>query len=36
VGSLAVFEAHFGDSGGGDSMVSEDVLLLGLVPIFGW
>jgi hypothetical protein len=32
VGTLAVFKAHCGDSGGGDSRVSEDVLLLGLVP----
>jgi hypothetical protein len=31
-----VFKAHCGDSGGGDPMVSEDVLLLGLVPASGW
>jgi hypothetical protein len=36
MGILAVFKAHCGDSGGGDSMVSEVVLLLGLVPAFGW
>jgi hypothetical protein len=36
VGTLAVFKAYCGDIGGGDSMVSEDVLLLGLVPVFGW
>jgi hypothetical protein len=32
VGTLAVFKAHCGDSGSGDPMVFEDVLLLGLVP----
>jgi hypothetical protein len=36
VGTLAVFKAQCGDSGGGDSMVSEDVLLLGLVSTLGW
>jgi hypothetical protein len=33
---FAVFKAHCGDSGGGDSMVSEEVLLLGPVPVLGW
>jgi hypothetical protein len=30
------FKAYCGDSGGSDSMVCEDVLILGRVPILGW
>jgi hypothetical protein len=35
VGTLAVFKAQCGDSGDGDSMVSEDVLLLDPVSVLG-
>ena len=36
VGTLTAFKAHRGDDGGDDAMVSEDVLLLGLVPVLDW
>ena len=34
--TLTVFKVQRGDSGGGDAMVSKDVLLPGLVPVLDW